>query len=91
MYYYRDNYFDQQIAFGVAQSPYARKKKPISAGRKIWNSVSQVLLSLSCLVVTFALGYMVMDVFGYEHLVLQRLDGVLKTLEMLTPTVIQFS
>ncbi len=92
MYYYRDSYFDQQISYSIARSAGRMRSKPLSAPRRVWNSVSQLLLSMTCLFVMFGVAYMVLDVFGLEHLVqFPELASMIETVEMLAPTDISFS
>lgn len=91
MYYFRDSYFDQQISYSIARSAGRMRSKPLSMTRRVWNTVSQILLSLTCLFVTFGISYMVLDVFGLEHLVqLTELASILETVEMLAPSDISF-
>lgn len=69
MYYFRDCYFDQQVAFGVARAGYARPRKTRHQSRPAFTAVVDVVLPFLCIGTTFAVGYMVLDVFGLEHLV----------------------
>ncbi len=91
MYYFRDSYFDQQISYSIARGAGRMRSKPLSMSRRVWNSVSQLLLSVTCLFVMFGIAYMVMDVVGLEHLVqFPEAASVLQTLEMLAPSDISF-
>ncbi|GEM_PF-3876836 len=91
MYYFRDSYFDQQISYSIARSARRLRTKPLSISRRMWNSISQILLSITCLFVMFGIAYMVLDVFGLEHLVqFPEAAGILETIQRLAPTEISF-
>lgn len=91
MYYFRDSYFDQQISYSIARGAGRLRSKPLSTSRRTWNSVSQILLSITCLFVTFGIAYMVLDVFGLEHLVqFPEAAGILDTIQKFAPTKISF-
>ena len=91
MYYFRDSYFDQQISYSIARSAGRMRSKPLSMSKRLWNSVSQLLLSFTCMFVMFGIAYMVLDVFGLEHLVqFPEVAGIVDKLEMLAPTDISF-
>lgn len=85
MYYYRDSYLDDQIAF-VARSSYTRPKRRESTATRVWKDLTQITLSFICMIVTFALGYMVLDVLGLEHLVqLPKLESVVHLIGVFNP------
>ena len=91
MYYFRDSYFDQQISYSIARGAGRMRSKPLSVSRRVWNTVSQILLSFTCLFVTFGIAYMVLDVVGLEHLVqFPELASILETVEMLAPSDLSF-
>lgn len=91
MYYFRDSYFDQQISYSIARSAGRTRSKPLSTSRRVWNSVSQLLLSITCLFVTFGIAYMVLDVVGLEHLVqFPEMSGVIDTLRSFSPMDVAF-
>ena len=68
MYYFRDSYFDQQIAYGIARSVQIRRFGQRSPRRRTFDSVAQVVASLVFLVVTFTATCMLLDVMGYQNL-----------------------
>ncbi len=69
MYYFRDCYFDKQVAFGVAHASLARPPKRRTASRRSQGSVLDLVLPFVSIGVTFYLGLLVLDVLGLEHLV----------------------
>ena len=68
MYYYRDSYVDQQIAYGVARSVQIRRFGRQSPREKALNSLTQVFCAFLFLAMTFTVTYMVLDVLGFESL-----------------------
>ena len=69
MHYFRDCYFDQQVAFGVARAYPSRPRKRQAALRRTYDTAMDVVLPFACIGATFVVGFMVLDVFGLEHLV----------------------
>lgn len=70
MYYFRDCYFDQQLAFGVARAsltpPYGSRPKKRSSSRQ--GSALDYVTPFVCIGLTFGAGFVVLDVLGLEHL-----------------------
>lgn len=68
MYYFRDSYFDQEVAYGIARSIQLRRFNKRSATQKVLDVATQVVFAFACLFCTFIVTYMTMDVLGLEHL-----------------------
>lgn len=68
MYYFRDGYADQQIAYGIARSVQIRRFGMQSPRQKALNSLTQVFCAFLCLALTFTVTYMLLDVLGFENL-----------------------
>lgn len=68
MYYFRDSYVDQQIAYGVARSVQTRRFGRHSPRRKALESLTQVFCAFLFLAMTFTVTYMLLDILGFENL-----------------------
>ncbi len=68
MYYFRDSYFDQEVAYGIARSLQIRRFNQLSAGKRLVNTITEALSALTFLVFMFAVAYMILDVLGLDHL-----------------------
>ncbi len=68
MYYFRDSYFDQQIAYGIARSVQIRRFGQRTPRKKTVNSLTQVIFAFLFLALTFTVTYMLLDVLGLENL-----------------------
>lgn len=72
MYYFRDCYFDQQVAFGVARASYAlpgtRRSPRRASPHGAHGSVLGFLIPFVYMGLAFGLGTMVLEVVGLEHL-----------------------
>jgi hypothetical protein len=68
MYYFRDSYFDQEVAYGIARSVQIRRFNQRSSTRKLLDVVTQVLFAFAFLFCTFVVTYMTLDMLGLEHL-----------------------
>lgn len=68
MYYFRDSYFDQEVAYGIARSVQIRRFNQRSTGQRVLNNIMEAVSSLTFLVFMFAIAYMVLDVLGLNHL-----------------------
>lgn len=68
MYYFRDGYVDQQIAYGVARSVQIRRFGRQSPAKKAVHSLTQIVCAFLFLAFTFTVTYMLLDVLGLENL-----------------------
>lgn len=69
MYYFRDCYFHQQVAFGVTHASLARPPRKRTAPRRTQGKALDLILPFVCIGVTFYAGLTALDMLGLEHLV----------------------
>jgi hypothetical protein len=69
MYYFRDCYFDRQVAFGMTRSSLDHPRRNPAASRRTQGKPMDLVLPFVFVGVTFYTGVMVLDVLGLEHLV----------------------
>jgi len=68
MYYFRDGYFDQEVAYGIARSVQIRRFNHRTTARKLRDVTTQVFFAFAFLFCTFVVTYMMLDVLGLDHL-----------------------
>lgn len=82
MYYFRDCYFDQRVAFGVARASFAGPHKPRTAPRRTLGSALDLITPFFCVGLTFGVGLMVLDILGLEHMMrVPSFEGAVAYLE----------
>lgn len=69
MYYFRDGYIDQQVAYGIARASLTCTYRPRRQTRRSTGRLLDLILPFVCIGVTFYAGLLVLDVLGLEHLV----------------------